>query len=187
MVGTAELSQGADTRKKITLIQKEHQNLTVSCNHPDLSSQTDLEGNTIYATEYQDALDISLKADADYYAGKITINGAEQESTGSNRQNAFASVSISNGMVVSATDAIPIPTVPFTDFFFSSRRRHTRFRGVTGVQTCALPICAEFEVFVKAFDQLFHVVIHQVLNRSEERRVGKECRIGCRSRWSPYH
>ena len=31
-----------------------------------------------------------------------------------------------------------------TDFeipcFFSSRRRHTRFRGVTGVQTCALPI-----------------------------------------------
>ena len=31
----------------------------------------------------------------------------------------------------------------------------------------------------------------QMLNnrsvRSEERRVGKECRIGCRSRWSPYH
>ena len=25
------------------------------------------------------------------------------------------------------------------------------------------------------------------VNRSEERRVGKECRIGCRSRWSPYH
>src|SRR6056297_4125593 len=27
-------------------------------------------------------------------------------------------------------------------FFFSSRRRHTRFSGVTGVQTCALPISA---------------------------------------------
>src|SRR5213080_3885910 len=26
-------------------------------------------------------------------------------------------------------------------FFFSSRRRHTRYRYVTGVQTCALPIC----------------------------------------------
>ena len=26
-----------------------------------------------------------------------------------------------------------------------------------------------------------------LINRSEERRVGKECRIGCRSRWSPYH
>ena len=25
------------------------------------------------------------------------------------------------------------------------------------------------------------------MERSEERRVGKECRIGCRSRWSPYH
>ena len=25
------------------------------------------------------------------------------------------------------------------------------------------------------------------LPRSEERRVGKECDIPCRSRWSPYH
>ena len=29
-------------------------------------------------------------------------------------------------------------------------------------------------------------VAHKI-GRSEERRVGKECRIGCRSRWSPYH
>jgi hypothetical protein len=26
-----------------------------------------------------------------------------------------------------------------------------------------------------------------VASRSEERRVGKECRCWCRSRWSPYH
>src|SRR3546814_11572839 len=26
-----------------------------------------------------------------------------------------------------------------------------------------------------------------VINRSEERRVGKECVSTCRSRWSPYH
>ena len=25
------------------------------------------------------------------------------------------------------------------------------------------------------------------VTRSEERRVGKECNLGCRSRWSPYH
>src|SRR3546814_10901826 len=30
-----------------------------------------------------------------------------------------------------------------TSFFFSSRRRHTRCALVTGVQTCALPICPE--------------------------------------------
>src|SRR6187200_2008524 len=30
----------------------------------------------------------------------------------------------------------------FFFFFFSSRRRHTRLCQVTGVQTCALPICA---------------------------------------------
>src|SRR3546814_15779436 len=29
-------------------------------------------------------------------------------------------------------------------FFFSSRRRHTRCALVTGVQTCALPICAAY-------------------------------------------
>src|SRR3546814_8527959 len=29
----------------------------------------------------------------------------------------------------------------FLIFFFSSRRRHTRCALVTGVQTCALPIC----------------------------------------------
>ena len=26
-----------------------------------------------------------------------------------------------------------------------------------------------------------------VYDRSEERRVGKECMVQCRSRWSPYH
>src|SRR3546814_6566327 len=30
----------------------------------------------------------------------------------------------------------------FLCFFFSSRRRHTRCALVTGVQTCALPICS---------------------------------------------
>ena len=29
-------------------------------------------------------------------------------------------------------------------FFFSSRRRHTSYISVTGVQTCALPICESF-------------------------------------------
>src|SRR3546814_6622039 len=33
----------------------------------------------------------------------------------------------------------------FFFFFFSSRRRHTRCALVTGVQTCALPICGENE------------------------------------------
>src|ERR1043166_5955049 len=33
-------------------------------------------------------------------------------------------------------------------FFFSSRRRHTRFRNVTGVQTCALPICTGDILFI---------------------------------------
>src|SRR3546814_16817378 len=31
----------------------------------------------------------------------------------------------------------------FVVFFFSSRRRHTRCALVTGVQTCALPICGD--------------------------------------------
>jgi hypothetical protein len=30
-------------------------------------------------------------------------------------------------------------------------------------------------------------MIRRTSPRSEERRVGKECRRLCRSRWSPYH
>ena len=30
-------------------------------------------------------------------------------------------------------------------------------------------------------------VVSEVVYRSEERRVGKECAMECRSRWSPYH
>ena len=31
------------------------------------------------------------------------------------------------------------------------------------------------------------IIPRKSVNRSEERRVGKECWITCRSRWSPYH
>src|SRR3546814_8234942 len=36
------------------------------------------------------------------------------------------------------------------------------------------------------FDRAILEVV-DALNRSEERRVGKECVSTCRSRWSPYH
>src|SRR3546814_5334545 len=39
-------------------------------------------------------------------------------------------------------------------FFFSSRRRHTRCALVTGVQTCALPICNQPPVGALKFDIL---------------------------------
>ena len=140
-------------------------------------------------------------------------------------------------------------------FFFSSRRRHTRYISVTGVQTCALPICigktslnhttrsltgtgtkergkqessGSHEITPPSIsDRKFHTealnhttrshreqkrggkqkssnltlstnqtlvtiipkkatgLINSMRHiiRSEERRVGKECR----SRWSPYH
>ena len=29
--------------------------------------------------------------------------------------------------------------------------------------------------------------VEEECDRSEERRVGKECSLRCRSRWSPYH
>src|SRR3546814_10795038 len=39
-----------------------------------------------------------------------------------------------------------ISLVGIVHFFFSSRRRHTRCALVTGVQTCALPICVTKQV-----------------------------------------
>src|SRR2546430_5291772 len=67
-----------------------------------------------------------------------------------------------------------------------------RYLTVTGVQTCALPICREAAVVPLARDPERELLQHPALARwaqgpdgmrSEERRVGKECR----SRWSPYH
>src|SRR3546814_10645223 len=88
-------------------------------------------------------------------------------------------------------------------FFFSSRRRHTRCALVTGVQTCALPISRRSTPHARC-NQGDHAMTTQVFrryltpaeqkqlltpmkDRSEERRVGKECVSTCRSRWSPYH
>src|SRR3712207_7720807 len=97
--------------------------------------------------------------------------------------------------------------------FFFQAEDGIRNIGVTGVQTCALPICGMAQLLQKRrhtpaywvhsvwmLNTLIAVVItwwvqyrwrhneHWTLwlclwLRSEERRVGKECR----SRWSPYH
>src|SRR5260221_10310829 len=97
-------------------------------------------------------------------------------------------------------------------FFFFQAEDGIRDHCVTGVQTCALPISPLWERTKKRLhgalwaDALWHeeypcfgarpaphsrVVAHARVRpagapphlRSEERRVGKECR----SRWSPYH
>src|SRR5213078_5028441 len=75
-------------------------------------------------------------------------------------------------------------------FFFSSRRRHTRFELVTGVQTCALPIWRLFRGSGPPAMRRTAVQrrpSQKSKMRSEERRVGKECELKCRYRWSPYH
>src|SRR2546430_12838174 len=94
-------------------------------------------------------------------------------------------------------------------FFFSSRRRHTRFDCDWSSDVCS----SDLEVWALLMDKLFSAGARLVMfdivfgantdtdpafqaaldkyrdrmviagNRSEERRVGKECR----SRWSPYH
>src|SRR3712207_6992850 len=99
----------------------------------------------------------------------------------------------------------------FTFFFFQAEDG-IRDIGVTGVQTCALPIFVDREGCIalaearprggvvvvqanRALEQVLEVdevaralspfvlAVDAVHERSEERRVGKECR----SRWSPYH
>src|SRR3546814_6110336 len=95
-------------------------------------------------------------------------------------------------------------------FFFSSRRRHTRCALVTGVQTCALPISlvaairtirkarglsqeafsdVSSRTYMSSLERdLKSPTLHKLTalcERSEERRVGKECVSTCRSRWSP--
>src|SRR5215510_15734253 len=69
--------------------------------------------------------------------------------------------------------------------FFFQAEDGIRDGHVTGVQTCALPIClAGFEALAHADGaRLRAPAPDRDRGRSEERRVGKECR----SRWSPDH
>src|SRR2546427_8063776 len=80
----------------------------------------------------------------------------------------------------------------FFFFFFSSRRRHTRFDCDWSSDVCSSDLHALVAVGIAVLGQLELAVTAQVEQlhalvavgiRSEERRVGKECR----SRWSPYH
>src|SRR2546421_1357158 len=96
-------------------------------------------------------------------------------------------------------------------FFFFQAEDGIRDLIVTGVQTCALPICARVWAGIGAYKNTVDGTVEQIgvarslgtagvvlysydfmarhggmrpgESRSEERRVGKECR----SRWSPYH
>ena len=77
--------------------------------------------------------------------------------------------------------------------FFFQAEDGIRDIGVTGVQTCALPILCLGQALLPTglpptpiahlLSAYYYKSIFTVLARSEERRVGKECR----SRWSPYH
>src|SRR5687768_18180268 len=98
--------------------------------------------------------------------------------------------------------------IVFFFFFFFQAEDGIRDVAVTGVQTCALPI-SETDIDEAGHERVRHLAghaLHQLVERrtsrerleellvvedlvadlrerSEERRVGKECR----SRWSPYH
>src|SRR2546422_7151171 len=74
--------------------------------------------------------------------------------------------------------------------FFFQAEDGIRDVAVTGVQTCALPIYVALEVLRAVLAGEMDAALCDALVagepdvlRSEERRVGKECR----SRWSPYH
>src|SRR5207249_9682679 len=75
-------------------------------------------------------------------------------------------------------------------FFFFQAEDGIRDRNVTGVQTCALPIFAISSRLASICPPARNRSVFPTTSassflppRSEERRVGKECR----SRWSPYH
>ena len=77
--------------------------------------------------------------------------------------------------------------------FFFQAEDGIRDVAVTGVQTCALPILFRRQPGSRSVERALGGVrvghpdrldpVHHPLCRSEERRVGKECR----SRWSPHH
>src|SRR5215467_14840995 len=75
-------------------------------------------------------------------------------------------------------------------FFFSSRRRHTRLQGDWSSDVCSSDLFGRSKLGSGSYDFKSNWGMEErrlpyemlLRKRSEERRVGKECR----SRWSPY-
>src|SRR3546814_12144225 len=53
--------------------------------------------------------------------------------------------------------------------------------------TFAATVLPGISDFQRTGEGLYETLIRVASERSEERRVGKECVSTCRSRWSPYH
>src|SRR6266446_192428 len=72
-------------------------------------------------------------------------------------------------------------------FFFSSRRRHTRLQGDWSSDVCSSDLSCRSARHQSACSRApYHYTWNRLASwdvRSEERRVGKECRTW----WSPYH
>src|SRR3546814_14060213 len=66
-------------------------------------------------------------------------------------------------------------------FFFSSRRRHTIFALVTGVQTCALPIFAQFQRARAAHHDGGAALYRDEAGRERARTVMRSCGRGERA------
>src|SRR5256885_4772187 len=95
------------------------------------------------------------------------------------------------------TDALCVDVlvirICFFFFFFSSRRRHTRLQGDWSSDVCSsdLAVSAAAPASIQSAATFTNIItvanygpaVATGIARSEERRVGKECR----SRWSPYH
>src|SRR3546814_12040859 len=56
-----------------------------------------------------------------------------------------------------------------------------------GISRCTLQPNPGAEIGTTQFTVAIHEGTPFQMERSEERRVGKECVSTCRSRWSPYH
>src|SRR6266508_1623516 len=95
---------------------------------------------------------------------------------------------VNNGEVVGVIALRPVEGMVTGDVFFFQAEDGIRAGHVTGVQTCALPILSDGAICsgssVTVWSPTVSLTGPDIAgSRSEERRVGKECR----SRWSPYH
>src|SRR3546814_7312811 len=66
--------------------------------------------------------------------------------------------------------------VSFFFFFFSSRRRHTRCALVTGVQTCALPICSKAILFSFLAAAVHPTAVSDEVQRQRVERINEHLR-----------
>ena len=176
ILGVAQDASAADIKKAYhRLVRQYHPDISKNPNADKKTSEINQAYNTLKDPEKRAAYDAALANPFAGQAGDAGFGGFDPRQAGGYREYHFDDSRFGDGQPFGSGD------FRFDDIFSAFGHAHSGrtqrpsgpVQGEDQHAELAIDLAAAYQSSKRSFSQL----------RSEERRVGKECR----SRWSPYH